>query len=237
MRGHSHQTIYRPAMRLSWGMSRNSRRFPRFRGQRVYPWQHFLKYCMFLPGNSQGYLFLFPGSSELRVFSLGTFYVQVHGHVHVFGRHLSRSLPPLFLTCWRRLVFILLPTAPFWLFLVHLAQAPCIRLLPFHLWSLLRLTTSQRLWFSPFCFLFSRLQINSCFWFWKIFGNVSWSKLLCQHFSFNTMHPLMCAQSCSCLKVPCFRWWKAIFTMHLELQVCSTQMTEGSHFFHVYTVH
>lgn len=145
------------------------------------------------------------------------------------GRHLSCSVPPLFLTCWWCLVFFLLPTPPL-LFLVYLAQAPRVCLLPFHLWSLLRLTTSQWLWFSPFCFLFLRLQTNSCFWFWKIFGNVSWSKLLCQHFSFNTMCLLTCAQSCSCLKVPCFCWRKAIFTVHLEFQVCSTQMTEGSHF-------
>lgn len=156
MRGHSHQTIYRPAMRLSWGKSRNSRRFPRFRGQRVSPWQHFLKWWIEINLGMDGYLFLLPGSSELRVFSLGTFYVQVHVHVCVCGS-LSAGISPVYFfhssspadgaSC----SFCCQPPQ---LFLVHLAQAPHFRLLPFHLWSLLRLTTSQWLWFSPFLFLF-----------------------------------------------------------------------------------
>lgn len=136
-------------------------------------------------------------------------------------------LPPLSLTRWQ------LPCAPPppLLCLVPSLGPGSMRLstpIPFAE----RLTASQQLWFFPFRFLIPAFDFSN------IFGNVSRSKLLSQHFSLNDVRPLTCIHGCSCLKVPLCRWQKRNF--HRALGMSSSFHTNGRRFlffFHDYTVH
>lgn len=89
---------------------------------------------------------------------------------------------------------------------------------------------------SPFLFLFLRLQTNSLL----ILKDLWKSFMVKATVGYFLLTPRACwrvLRTAPASRFPCFHWRKAIFTAHLEVPICSTQMTEGSHFFHVYTLH